>query len=247
MSLLETEGVSVHFGGNAALDDVTIDIPPGQVTGLIGPNGAGKTTLFNVIVGMQSPTTGRVVLDGRDVTRKPPNVLAGLGMARTFQRLELFVSLSVRDNLRVAGDVMRARRDRSFDVDRETDRILETIGLSDIADLEVTAVPTGQARMVEVGRALMTRPSVLLLDEPVAGQSETETAQFAELLQRLCDDGLAICLVEHDLELVMKACSTIHVLDRGRLVTSGSPAEVRASPEVTEAYLGSYGTTEGGA
>lgn len=243
--LLETRGITVRFGGNTAVDDVSLTVAPGCVTGLIGPNGAGKTTFFNTVTGMQKPTAGRVLLDGTDITGKPVAKRASAGIARTFQRLELFLTLSVRDNVRVAGDIVNAGlgRGRRFgggrvDIEAETDRLLELTGLTPIADLEVSAIPTGRARVVEVARALMTRPRLLLLDEPASGQTEQETEEFAEMLAGLAATGLGICLVEHDLPLVMKLCSTIHVLDQGRLIASGTPAEVQASPEVVAAYIG---------
>jgi branched-chain amino acid transport system ATP-binding protein len=243
--LLEAQGITVKFGGNTAVDDVSLVVEPGRITGLIGPNGAGKTTFFNTVTGMQRPTAGRVLLDGRDITRKPPAKRAHLGIARTFQRLELFLTLSVRDNVRVAGDIVKAgQRGRRggtsepYNVNAETDRLLELTGLTGIADMEVSAIPTGRARVVEVARALMTRPRLLLLDEPASGQTEQETEAFAELLTGLATSGIGICLVEHDLPLVMKLCSTIHVLDQGRLIASGTPAEVQTSPEVVAAYIG---------
>ena len=236
--LLETSGVVVRFGGNVAVNDVTLDIRAGAVTGLIGPNGAGKTTLYNCITGMQRPDSGSIAFDGEDITRLAPGKRARKGMARTFQRLELFLSLSVRDNLRVAGDIVRANGNRKLDREGETDRVLELTGLTDIADLDVSDIPTGRARVVEVARALMTRPRLLLLDEPASGQTEHETERFAEMLQGLADDGLAVCLVEHDLPLVMGLCSRIHVLDHGVLIASGTPTEVQASPAVIEAYIG---------
>lgn len=236
--LLETRGVTVRFGGHTAVDDVSLAVHAGAVTGLIGPNGAGKTTFFNTVTGLQKPTSGRVLIDGRDVTGKAPYKRARLGLARTFQRLELFLSLSVRDNLRVAGDIhgtgTRARRN----VEAETDRLLELTGLTDVANRDVSDIPTGRARVVEVARALMTEPRVLLLDEPASGQTEQETEDFAELLVRLAADGLGICLVEHDLPLVMRVCSHIHVLDYGMLIASGSPAQIQQNPAVIAAYIG---------
>ena len=236
--ILETRGITVRFGGHVAVKDVSIGIEPGTVTGLIGPNGAGKTTLFNTITGLQRPTAGTVFLDGRDITSLPPYKRARRGMARTFQRLELFVSLSVRDNLRVAGDIHNANEHNKIDVDEEVDRLLELTGLADIASTDVSDVPTGRARVVEVARALMTSPRVLLLDEPASGQTEQETEAFAALLRDLADSGLAICLVEHDIPLVMKICSRIHVLDYGAVLASGVPDEIKNDPAVINAYIG---------
>ncbi len=243
MPLLETQGVTVRFGGNTAVDNVSIGVDEGRITGLIGPNGAGKTTLFNTVTGLQRPAEGRVLLDGADITRLPPAQRARRGMARTFQRLELFLSLSVRDNIRVAGDILRASTRDRVDVDRETDRVLEQTGLRDIADLDVSGIPTGRARVVEVARALMTSPRVLLLDEPASGQTEQETEAFARMLTGLAAEGLAICLVEHDLPLVMKLCATIHVLDHGAVIASGTPKEIQGSPEVVAAYIGTEEVT----
>jgi branched-chain amino acid transport system ATP-binding protein len=239
MSLLEVESVTVRFGGNAALSQVSLTVEPGSVTGLIGPNGAGKTTLFNCITGMQRLDTGRVCLDGTDVTGLSPGRRARMGIARTFQRLECFLSLTVRDNVRVAGDIVRANTSRRFDLEAETDRLLGLTGLSDIAGQDVAHIPTGRARMVEVARALMTQPRLLLLDEPASGQTEQESEQFATLLRGLAADGLAVCLVEHDLPLVMGLCSFIHVLDHGELIASGTPTEVQQSAAVIDAYIGS--------
>jgi branched-chain amino acid transport system ATP-binding protein len=239
MSLLETRDVSVRFGGNTVLSEVSIGVEPGAITGLIGPNGAGKTTLFNSITGMQAVSAGRVLFDGHDITRLDPGRRARLGIARTFQRLELFLSLSVRDNVRVAGDIVRANTRRALDVEAETDHVLALTGLADIADADVAEIPTGRARVVEVARALMTQPRLLLLDEPASGQTERESEQFATLLRGLAGDGIAVCLVEHDLPMVMGLCSTIHVLDQGAVIASGTPAEIQASPAVIAAYIGS--------
>jgi branched-chain amino acid transport system ATP-binding protein len=245
MPLLETAEVTVRFGGNVALNSVSIAVDPGTVTGLIGPNGAGKTTLFNVVTGLQRPAGGRVLLNGVDITRMSPYRRAQRGLARTFQRLELFISLSVRDNIRVAGDMRNAsRRGPRIDVGKEADRIIELTGLGEVADRDVAEIPTGRARVVELARALMTDPAVLLLDEPASGQTEQETETFGELLRRLAADGLAVCLVEHDVALVMQVCSTIYVLDYGAVLASGRPAEIREDPAVIAAYLGS---TEGAA
>ncbi|WP_371836769.1 ABC transporter ATP-binding protein [Rhodococcus rhodnii] len=233
--LLDTRGVTVRFGGHVALDDVSISVRAGTVTGLIGPNGAGKTTLFDTVTGAGRPAAGTVHLAGHDITRLAPHRRARLGMARTFQRLELFVSLTVRQNLLVAADIAGRRSGRRIP---SVDEMLELTGLADIADDDVADVPTGRARIVEVARALMSGPRVLLLDEPASGQTEEETARFADLLRQLAAGGLAICLVEHDLPLVMGLCSTVHVLDYGKVIASGPPEQVGADPAVIAAYIG---------
>ena len=241
MPLLEARDVTVTFGGKRALDKASIAVDPGRITGLIGPNGAGKTTLFNVMTGLLAPDEGEVVLAGRNVTKRSPHRRAQLGLARTFQRLELFTSLSVRDNIRVAGDIRNSWGLRGLgrsDAQREAERVIALTGLGAVADREVAEIPTGQARVVELARALMTQPKVLLLDEPASGQTEQETEAFGRLLRRLAADGLAICLVEHDMTRVMDVCETIHVLDYGKSIAAGAPEEIRTNPAVVDAYLG---------
>jgi len=240
MAHLEMHNIVVSFGGNRALDDISMAVDSGIITGLIGPNGAGKTTLFNVVTGLLTPGAGHTLLDGKDITKLPPHRRAQLGMARTFQRLELFTSLTVRDNIRVAGEIRNHWGvGNNIDVHAETERIIELIGLEEVADREVSEIPTGQARVVEVGRALMTHPRVLLLDEPASGQTEAETERFGQLLRHLVSDGtLAICLVEHDMSLVMRVCEIIHVLDYGRMIAVGAPDEIRNDQAVIDAYLG---------
>jgi branched-chain amino acid transport system ATP-binding protein len=239
MALLVVEQVSVSFGGVRALQAVDLAVQAERVTGLIGPNGAGKTTLFNVICGLQSLDRGSVVLDGEDITKVKPHRRARLGIARTFQRLEVFGSMSTRDNIRVAAEVHRrwAGRDGATPEER-ADELLDRVGLRSVADDRVDSLPTGLARMVEVGRALASRPTVLLLDEPSSGLSEEETETFASLLEGLVADGLAILLVEHDVQLVMRVCAHIHVLDFGQVIAAGTPAEVQSDALVRSAYLG---------
>lgn len=238
--LLDIRGVTVNFGGNRAVDDVSLPVRQGSLTGLIGPNGAGKTTLFNVVSGLLSPSAGSVFLDGRNISKLSPNRRAHLGLSRTFQRLELFTSLTVRENIQVAGEISRRMKGGYFHVQRETDRILELIDLVEVADSEVTEIPTGLARVVEMGRALMNHPSVLLLDEPASGQTEEETSQFGRLLLRLKSEGATIFLVEHDMALVMNVCDMVHVMDFGHIIGRGTPQEVQAMPEVLDAYLGTH-------
>jgi branched-chain amino acid transport system ATP-binding protein len=239
MMALEVSNVTVKFGGNVALQSVSLSAEAGVVTGLIGPNGAGKTTLFNVITGLQAPTGGQVCLDGRDITGLAPFKRARAGLARTFQRLELFTLLSVRANVRVAADIHRSHtRDASLDPDRVADEILERLGLAELGGTRVDQLPTGQARLVEIGRALATRPQVLLLDEPASGQDEAETDTLAGLLAELAAEGMAVLLVEHDVQLVMRACQLVHVLDFGQILAVGTPDEVRHNQLVLDAYLG---------
>jgi branched-chain amino acid transport system ATP-binding protein len=237
--LLEVHGVTVRFGGNVALINVDLEARSGQVTGLIGPNGAGKTTLFNVICGLQRPDAGIVRIDGRGVTRLLPYKRARSGLARTFQRLELFTLLDVRSNIRVAADIERRHRgDKTLDPNRVADEIIERVGLQAVAEARVDQLPTGQARLVEVGRALASRPRVLLLDEPASGQDESETEAFARLLRDLADDGLAVVLVEHDVRLVLDVSDEVCVLDFGQVLAVGPPEEIQRNEAVIAAYLG---------
>jgi branched-chain amino acid transport system ATP-binding protein len=235
---LNVDSVSVRFGGLQALSAVTIDVPENEVTGLIGPNGAGKTTLFNVITGLQPPTGGTVVLDGRDITNVKPHQRARLGVSRTFQRLETFGTLSVRGNVLVAAEMRRGWSREKFKPGDLTDELIERIGLTSVANERVDRLPTGTQRLVEMARALATKPRVVLLDEPSAGLNESETTELSELLIELAATGLAILLVEHDMGLVMSACHHIHVLDFGQIIAFGTPTEVQENPLVRAAYLG---------
>jgi branched-chain amino acid transport system ATP-binding protein len=241
VSLLEVQEVTVRFGGHTALSSVSLDVEAGSITGLIGPNGAGKTTMFNVITGLQAPTRGSVQLGGKDVGGRLPYKRARLGMARTFQRLELFGQLTVRENIQVAGGLRKqwGKSGNTLDGPPPTvDELLERVGLTGVADVRADSLPTGQGRLVELARALAIRPRLLLLDEPASGQDEEETKAFANLLRSLAGEGMAILLVEHDMELVMQVCSKIYVLDFGQMMASGTPAEVRADAKVQAAYLG---------
>jgi branched-chain amino acid transport system ATP-binding protein len=235
---LEVREITVRFGGNMALDAASLTADAGSVTGLIGPNGAGKTTLFNVITGLLPATSGVVSIDGTDVNRLSPHRRARRGLARTFQRLELFTMLTVRENIRVAADIHRRWSGDKEDPAERTEVLIDRVGLRPCADHRVTSLPTGQGRLVELGRALACKPSVLLLDEPAAGQDDTETEQFAKLLRELAGEGIAVVLVEHDVKLVMAVCDHISVLDFGKVIASGSPSEIQRDEAVLAAYLG---------
>ena len=237
MSLLELEDVVVQFGGVTAVDHTSFTADPGRITGLIGPNGAGKTTCFNVITGLQKPTSGQVHFAGRRVTSTPVHRRAKRGMARTFQRLEAFGSLSVRDNVRVASDIARGVTGL-LRPPADIDALLERVGISDYAQDRADSVPTGTARLLELARCLASDPQLLLLDEPSSGLDEQETKAFGGLLVELAAEGRAVVMVEHDMALVMSVCDWIHVLDFGSVIASGTPDEVRADPAVRQAYLG---------
>jgi len=232
-AFLTVRGVSVTFGGVAALTQVSLEARPGEVTGLIGPNGAGKTTLFNVISGLQRPDKGEVQLGDRDVTKLGPHRRARLGLARTFQRLELFGSLSARENVQAGLD---ARRDKGGDLTAQG--LLHRVGVQADADRQVSTLPTGEARLVELARALAIDPTLILLDEPCSGLDDHESQLLGALLRELADEGRAVLIVEHDMPLVLNVCDRIVVLDFGQVIATGRPEEIRDDKGVQAAYLG---------
>jgi branched-chain amino acid transport system ATP-binding protein len=236
--VLKVEDIAVRFGGLKALNGVSLQCPAGQVTGLIGPNGAGKTTLFNVVTGLQRPDSGQVRLEHRDITRNGIEWRARAGLARTFQRLEVFGSLTVRENVQVAAEIHRGWRRRGSSPVALADDLLAKVGLTAVADVQAGLLPTGSARLLELARALAISPTTLLLDEPGSGLDETETQQLGALLQSLAGEGMAVLLVEHDVELVMRICGHVYVLDFGQLLFEGTPAQVQADVGVQQAYLG---------
>jgi ABC-type branched-subunit amino acid transport system ATPase component len=252
-ALLEAEDVTVRFGGVVALDSVRIRVPQGGAVGLVGPNGAGKTTLFGVLSGLIRPRSGRVRLNGVDVTSKSPQARAKLGLARTFQRMELFNELTVREHLIVARRVREGRqsllgffRDLSGLGERlspneaaAVDDILDLVGLGPVAERPAESLPLGTGRLVEVARALASEPSVMLLDEPSSGLDAHETDQLSEALHRVHQErGTAFVLVEHNVEFVTNLSDSVTVLDFGRVLLEGRPDEIMRSPEVQAAYLG---------
>jgi branched-chain amino acid transport system ATP-binding protein len=243
---LEVEDVSVNFGGLAALSEVRLEAPSGQVTGLIGPNGAGKTTLFNVVTGMQRPSGGAVRLDGRNVMGMSSFHRARLGLGRTFQRLELFGTLTVLENIKVAASIRNRRvaKQSNRNPTEVAERLIDELSLGPVAGVRADVLPTGTGRLVELARALAVEPSVVLLDEPASGQDAEETLRFAQVLRTLAERGLAVLLVEHDVELVMSVSTSVIVLDYGRVLCAGTPEMVQADPAVREAYLGTVGVAE---
>jgi branched-chain amino acid transport system ATP-binding protein len=249
VSLLESSGVCKRFSGITALDDVSITVEPGEPVGLIGPNGAGKTTFFNCLLGLLRADEGRVVFNGRNITRIPVYKRARLGFGRTFQRVELFTGMTVRDHLLVAErvrlgtgrlwkDVLNLAGPTADERDR-ADHTLELLGLLDVADEPIESLSLGRARLVEMGRALMTEPLLLLLDEPSSGLDQNETMDLVGTLQTVQRErGTAILLVEHDVEMVQAFASRLYVLDFGVVIAAGATAEVMDDEAVRKAYLG---------
>jgi ABC-type branched-subunit amino acid transport system ATPase component len=246
---LEVSELRVRFGGNIAVDGISLHAATGRITGLIGPNGAGKTTTFNACSGLLKPTSGTVRLDGRDVSRVGTARRARRGLGRTFQRMQLFDSLTTRENIAMGCEGGYAGRNplrhvMSSRVNRRTvaaaaQDAMTLCGISELADRQVGALSTGQRRLVDLARCLAGNPHILLLDEPSSGLDHEESAQLAQVLRRTVDErGVGILIVEHDLSLVLGLCDQIYVLDFGHMIFAGTPDEVSASPLVHAAYLG---------
>ncbi|OAB55418.1 high-affinity branched-chain amino acid ABC transporter ATP-binding protein LivG [Leptolyngbya valderiana BDU 20041] len=250
MSQLAVEQLSIDFGGLRAIDKLSFEIAPGTIHSIIGPNGAGKTTLFNLITGIYTPSEGRILLDGEEVTGLPPHRLARRGMCRTFQNLQIFERMSAVENvmlgrhlhesknllshlLRLPGVVAENRRSRAKALE-----LLELVGLGAQADAPAGALPYGALKRLEIARALAGEPKMLLLDEPAAGCNAVETQEIDAVIQTVAGQGVTVVLVEHDMHLVMNISSHILVLDYGRKLAEGTAEEVRANPDVIAAYLG---------
>jgi branched-chain amino acid transport system ATP-binding protein len=236
VELLEATGLAVHFGGVHAVDGVDLSLRKGEILGLIGPNGAGKTTLVNALSGFQKLTAGTVRMDGNDVTGLRPNRLARRGLARTFQSVRLFPGLTVLENVELGGVGVGMRRPAARKWARE---LLERLELDDKAGLYGTGLPHGLERRLGIVRALATKPAFLMLDEPAAGLNEQESDELVGSLTLIRDDfSCALVVIEHDMRLIMRLCERIQVLDYGRTISIGTPAEVRRDPAVLTAYLG---------
>jgi branched-chain amino acid transport system ATP-binding protein len=246
MALLEAHGLTVTYGGLNANDSVDLHVQQGNVVGLIGPNGAGKTTFIDAITGFTPPTSGRVVFDGEEINERSPAERAGRGLTRTFQSLELFDDLTVWDNLlvpaerpslkSVLADFIRPNRKNPAHAQAEW--ALETMELGDIRDRLTLDLSHGQRKLVSVARALANRPKLVLLDEPAAGLDTAESQVLGGHLRNFLDRDITVFLIDHDMGLVLNVCDYIYVLDFGKIIAEGTPAQVRSNPDVIKAYLG---------
>jgi branched-chain amino acid transport system ATP-binding protein len=230
MAMLSVEHVTRRFGGIVAVDDVSFDVSGGEIVGLIGPNGAGKTTMFNLITRLYKPDEGEIAFEGETLLKTPPHGIVKRGIARTFQNVELFSSMTVLEHVLVGRHAGRGRGARE---------LVEYVGLGGLAHHQAAELPYGTQKRVELARALASGPKLLLLDEPAGGLNHEEVAELGSLIRSLRDDfDLTLLLVEHHMGLVMSIADRVHVLDFGRLIASGTPAEAQGDQAVIEAYLG---------
>ena len=234
-TLLRVEAISKRFGGLLVVDGASLAVEPGRITGLIGPNGAGKTTLFNLVSGFFAPDSGTIVFDGRDITALPPHRRAALGIARTFQIVQPFAGLSVRDNIAVGAYLRSPRRAEAL---ARAEAVADLTGLTAYLDAAAAGLTVSARKRLELARALATGPRLLLLDEVLAGLNPSEVRDILPVMRTLAAQGIAILMVEHVMQAVMSLCDYVYVLAEGRMIAEGTPGGVTRDPLVVEAYLG---------
>lgn len=253
--MLKLEHTTIKFGGLIAVNDLSLEIDAGKIFGLIGPNGAGKTTAFNIITGVYAPTSGKVIFDGHEIQGRRPYAITARGIARTYQNINLFKNMTVLENALIGthswtksnllANILNTKTKRNEEamIRERCMEILDFMGLKDKAGLKASSLSYGEQRRLEIARAMAVEPKLLLLDEPAAGMNLTEKDELADTIRRIRDLGITILLVEHNMKLVMNVCEEICVLNYGKKLAQGTPAEIQCNPDVISAYLG--GVTNG--
>ena len=244
MAILEAVGISKHFGGLMANNDVSFAVEEGKITSIIGPNGAGKTTLFNLLTGLYKPDAGKVLFEGQDISGWPIHRIVNLGIVRSFQVLNIFNEISPSENIRLAVQSRKKRGLNFFrsaagfdDINQETNAVLDEIGLTAVKDLPTKTLSYGDKRVLEIGIAMASRPKLLLMDEPTSGLPTSETDRIKEFIKKI-STRLTVVVIEHDMDIVLTVSDIIIVLHQGRVIAQGAPEDIKANDEVQEAYLG---------